>query len=136
MLGLSPAAPPHLRGTACGYNDRGQLGLGHRVNTSKFIHVAFLEGKMVLQVACGQQHTVVRAIDPRLNASESGAGPADGDGNGGAGDVYVCGSGALGQLGLGRRGTSNGRLLPTLVPALRRALPCGVVRLPRASPSH
>ena len=114
----------------CGYNDRGQLGLGHRINTSKFkviptytahsqythfhptlsihplntpshntpyttptnplivhhhithpqtrpyIHlhhtiikfkyVAFLEGKKVLQVACGQQHTVLLVI-PRGN---------------------------------------------------------------------
>ena len=51
---------------ACGYNDRGQLGLGHRINSAKFKYVAFLEGKRVLQVACGQQHTVLLVL-PRGN---------------------------------------------------------------------
>jgi hypothetical protein len=32
-----------------------------------------------------------------------------------AADVYTWGNGMLGQLGLGRRGTSKGRLLPTLI---------------------
>ncbi len=105
---------------ACGYNDRGQLGLGHRINTSKFKNVAFMEGKTVLQVVCGQQHTVARAIDPRLHP------PSTVDKAPGA-DVYVFGNGALGQLGLGLRGTSKGRLLPTLVPHLASAHPLGVV---------
>ena len=105
---------------ACGYNDRGQLGLGHRINTSKFMRVAFMEGKTVLQVVCGQQHTAARAIDPRLHHTSTierapGA------------DVYVFGSGALGQLGLGIMGTSKGRLLPTLVPQLCCMHPLGIV---------
>ena len=105
---------------ACGYNDRGQLGLGHRINTSTFKNVSFMEGKTVLQVVCGQQHTVARAVDPRnhpVAAIEHAAGA----------DVYVFGNGSLGQLGLGVRGTSKGRLLPTLVAQLCSTHPLGIV---------
>jgi hypothetical protein len=33
-----------------GYNDRGQCGLGHRINTSEFKHIEYMQGKTVLQV--------------------------------------------------------------------------------------
>lgn len=73
----------------------------HRINTSEFKLVDYISNKFVLQVTCGQQHTVCRAVErdgPAVNAeaqhplvgSEAGA------------DVYVWGNGTLGQLGLGR----------------------------------
>jgi hypothetical protein len=34
----------------CGYNDRGQLGLGHRINTFEFVLVESLAHKFVVQV--------------------------------------------------------------------------------------
>ncbi|CAM9291347.1 unnamed protein product, partial [Ectocarpus fasciculatus] len=102
-----------------GYNDRGQLGLGHRVSTSLFKAVDYLEGKMVLKVACGHQHTLCIAIDralasqysitsisTRMNLTQVG------------GMIYSWGNGVLGQLGLGLRGTSKGRVLPTLLDTL------------------
>jgi len=48
---------------AAGYNDRGQLGLGHRINTHDFKVIDFLANKIVLQVECGQQHNICRVID-------------------------------------------------------------------------
>ena len=42
------------------------------------------------------------------------------------GDVYVFGNGALGQLGLGIRGTSKGRLWPTRVQYLHTKYPLGI----------
>lgn len=35
---------------SCGYNDRGQLGLGHRISSSEFKVVDYMQGKVVLQV--------------------------------------------------------------------------------------
>mmetsp|Transcript_18907 Transcript_18907/g.26037 ORF Transcript_18907/g.26037 Transcript_18907/m.26037 type:complete len:685 (+) Transcript_18907:511-2565(+) len=102
---------------AAGYNDRGQLGLGHRINTSEFKQVDFLSNKLVLQVVCGQQHTICRAIDSHSGASNAAAGA----------NAYVWGNGILGQLGIGVRGTSKGRLLPTLVDLLFKQYPCGIV---------
>ena len=55
-----------------------------------------MNDKFVVQVACGQQHSVCRAVDRTgadvqtpLVGSDVGA------------DVYVWGNGTLGQLGLG-----------------------------------
>eukprot|EP01031_Cornospumella_fuschlensis_P027499 gene27499-33210_t len=104
---------------AAGYNDRGQLGLGHRINTSLFKEVDFLANKMVVQVVCGQQHSVCRAVDRLIEGVEVGS-------KLGA-DVYIWGNGVLGQLGLGRKGTTKGRLLPTLVPGLHAMFPAGIV---------
>lgn len=42
------------------------------------------------------------------------------------GDAYVWGNGILGQLGLGVRGSSKGRLRPTLVDALQQLHPSGI----------
>lgn len=81
---------------ACGYNDRGQLGLGHRIATAGYepITAESITGKAVVKVACGQQHNVAVAAD---------------------GSVFAWGSGALGQLGLGGSGD---RLAPELVAPL------------------
>ena len=96
---------------ASGYNDRGQLGLGHRIGTAEVKEVHSLRDFFVSRVACGQQHTLCIAT-PR---SEHVLNPFD-DG----GDVYAWGQGMLGQLGIGVRGTSKGRLTPTLIGDLKR----------------
>mmetsp|Transcript_15289 Transcript_15289/g.58193 ORF Transcript_15289/g.58193 Transcript_15289/m.58193 type:complete len:765 (+) Transcript_15289:212-2506(+) len=83
-----------------GYNDRGQLGLGHRINTAKFQQVRTFADRRVLQVVCGQQHTIAR-VESSTGAKESTLS-----------EVFVWGNGVLGQLGLGRRGISKGRLVP------------------------
>ena len=102
-----------------GYNDRGQLGLGHRISTAEFKRIDFLERKFVVQVVCGNQHSVCRAID---RISSDGVTVGSGVGS----DVYVWGNGMLGQLGLGRRGTTKGRLLPTLLMDLHKYHPLGI----------
>lgn len=79
------------RAFASGYNDRGQLGLNHRVNLDHFERVRALEGRHVEALAAGSQHSMAVA--------ES--------------ELYCWGQGALGQLGLGRRVT--GRLSPVKV---------------------
>lgn len=84
---------------ASGYNDRGQLGLGHRVNLDKFDRIKSLEGRRVIKLAAGSQHS--------LAVVENGT-------------LYCWGQGSLGQLGLGRRVT--GRLMPVEVRRLPR--PC------------
>ena len=97
-------------------SDRGQLGLGHRINMSRFSYVSALEGVVVVQIACGQAHNCARTLgmrpshpfdtaDVKQVASSSG--------------VFVWGNGSLGQLGLGRRVT--GRRVPVLLPALSHA---------------
>jgi hypothetical protein len=105
---------------AAGYNDRGQLGLGHRINTSVFKLVDFLTTKFVVQVACGQQHTLCRAVDRSMKDSSVTVG-----GNTQC-DVYGWGNGMLGQLGLGMKGTSKGRLFPTIIPFFQQNYPVGV----------
>ena len=77
----------------------------------------FLSNKLVLQVVCGQQHTICRAIDSNCGSTDPAAGA----------NAYVWGNGILGQLGIGVRGTSKGRLLPTLVDQLFKQYPCGIV---------
>lgn len=105
-----------------GYNDRGQLGLGHRINTSQFKPVDYLEGKYVVQVVCGHQHTLCRAVD----RDSAPAWSLSGGSRVGAA-VYVWGNGVLGQLGLGLRGTSKGRLWPTLITSLLEMFPNEIV---------
>jgi alpha-tubulin suppressor-like RCC1 family protein len=46
-----------------GYNDRGQLGLGHRINVSTFQPVVAMAGVVVLEICCGQSHNLAR-VDP------------------------------------------------------------------------
>ena len=85
---------------ASGYNDRGQLGLGHRIGTAEIKEVEALRDYFVSRVACGQQHTLCLAA----LRSEHSIKPFDV-----GGDVYAWGQGMLGQLGIGVRGTSKGR---------------------------
>lgn len=102
-----------------GYNDRGQLGLGHRISTSLFKPVDYLEGKMVLKVVCGHQHTLCIAIDRARAASCQVSHVCSKMSLSNLGGVlYSWGNGVLGQLGLGLRGTSKGRVLPTVVDTL------------------
>lgn len=106
---------------SCGYNDRGQLGLGHRISTSSFQVVESLVNQFVVQVCCGQQHTLCRAIS-RSNVSGVYVGS-----NSIGCNVYACGNGVLGQLGLGVLGTSRGRLYPALMTTLREINPLGAI---------
>lgn len=120
---------------ACGYNDRGQLGLGHRISSSEFKVVDYMQGKVVLQVECGQQHSMCRAIDrvhdsrarakTANNTKSSSTDPRVGEDVGAS--VFIWGNGMLGQLGLGLKGTSKGRLLPTLLTTLCDIAPQGAV---------
>lgn len=103
---------------SAGYNDRGQLGLGHRISTSNFKTVDYLEGKFVVQIVCGQQHSMCRAID---RSCSGGISVGDSVGC----PVYIWGNGVLGQLGLGYKGTSKGRLFPTLLQHLSNVAPEG-----------
>ena len=99
---------------SCGYNDRGQLGLGHRHNASAFARIdGPLRHRFVVQVACGGQHNLCRVLLSSSSSSQSSlpAGlaphpllPCE---------LFVWGNGSLGQLGLGRDIT--GRRLPTLL---------------------
>lgn len=82
----------------------------HRINTSEFKHVDFLANKFVVQVVCGQQHTLCRVVDrPGSNnsGSSSSSSAASVDlstvfvGSGVGADAYVWGNGILGQLGIG-----------------------------------
>lgn len=108
-----------------GYNDRGQLGLGHRISTSEFKPIDYMEGKFVLQVVCGQQHTLCRAIDRSTAGGLSVSTVASM--NRIPASVYVWGNGMLGQLGLGLQGSSKGRLLPTLLTSLSTLCPLGII---------
>jgi alpha-tubulin suppressor-like RCC1 family protein len=113
---------------SCGYNDRGQLGLGHRISSSEFKVVDYMQGKTVLQVECGQQHSMCRAIDRVSMHSKVSAAPVDFSASTHMGaSVFVWGNGMLGQLGLGLKGTSKGRLLPTLLTTLCDVAPLGAV---------
>lgn len=74
----------------------------------------------MVQVACGQQHTLCRAIDRSMLDSSVNVGSVTT-----RCDVYAFGNHMLGQLGIGRKGTSKGRLFPTLIPFLHREFPTG-----------
>lgn len=91
--GHSLARSSQGRCYSSGYNDRGQLGLGHRATSSEYVLVRSLAD--VRRVACGAQHSLVVATDM----------------------LFAFGQGALGQLGLGRRVT--GRTSPVRVPVER-----------------
>lgn len=62
-----------------GYNDRGQLGHGHRINSAEFKPV--LGELNCIDISCGNSHNL--AIDENNN-------------------LYTWGSNSLGQLGLGK----------------------------------
>lgn len=85
---------------AAGYNDRGALGLGHRISQSSFVRIdaPTVRGHAFKTVACGQQHS--------LAVSSSG-------------HAFSWGSGTLGQLG---HGGGDDALSPKLILALRMPL--------------
>lgn len=91
--GHSLAWDVHGRLYACGYSDRGQLGLGHRIASADYTRVnsPVLRDEQVTWASCGQQHSIC------VTAS---------------GKAFSWGSGALGQLG---HGDSDDRLSPTLI---------------------
>lgn len=105
-----------------GYNDRGQLGIGHRISTAEFTLIDKLDNKFVIQITCGQQHNLCRCID-RDSAMKHDVRVGSDVGA----DVFAWGNGVLGQLGMGRRGTSKGRLSPTLLPDLYKHFPRGII---------
>ena len=41
-----------------GFNDKGQLGIGHRINREAPQKITALKGKRVVDIACGQQHSL------------------------------------------------------------------------------
>ena len=64
----------------CGYNNYGQLGLGNTTNRTSFTQVTTNMNDDVIQVACGQSHTIIQKKD---------------------GTLWACGYNYYGQLGLG-----------------------------------
>ena len=90
-----------------------------------------------LQVECGQQHSMCRAIDrvPDTTAKSANLKSAASTSTSTLSDprdavgasVFIWGNGMLGQLGLGLKGTSKGRLLPTLLTTLCDIAPLGAV---------
>lgn len=86
--GYSIAITDTGRVYAWGFNEKCQLGLGHRYNLHKPQLVAALEDKFCVAAACGQQHTLVLTQ---------------------TGEVYSFGLGVFGQLG---HGTLHDERLP------------------------
>ncbi|CAM9876355.1 unnamed protein product, partial [Laminaria digitata] len=100
----SVAVTDQGRAFSSGQNDRGQLGLGHRIHSGSFREVVGMGGRFILEVACGEQHNLARALPSRKSLS-----------NDQQAELYVWGGGRLGQLGLGAAST---RLTPTHNPFL------------------
>lgn len=78
----------------------------HKINTSDFKPLDFLANKFVVSVACGQQHTICRAVDRATIQQQQGLQGEEAVlvGSSCGADAYVWGSGTLGQLGLGKYG--------------------------------
>lgn len=73
-----------------GFNEKGQLGLGHRINQEEPHRVKFPEDTFLTEVACGRQHTLVLSKKKQ---------------------VFSFGLGVFGQLG-------HGKLKDQLLPAV------------------
>lgn len=98
---------------AMGYNQAGQLGIGHRLQQHKGwrsgvpIAVESLRGRSILDIAAGQNHSACVLSN---------------------GDVYVWGCGDDGRLGVGK---SDCEMLPVLIPSFKdsgikaRSVRCG-----------
>ncbi|CAM9542500.1 unnamed protein product [Pylaiella littoralis] len=111
----SVAVSDQGRAFSSGQNDRGQLGLAHRIRSGIFREVAGMAGRFFLEVACGEQHNLARVLPPsnktkKVSSSSSSSGSIDQQA-----ELYVWGGGRLGQLGLGAAST---RLAPTHNPLL------------------
>ncbi|ETV99248.1 hypothetical protein, variant 1 [Aphanomyces invadans] len=70
---------------SCGYNEHGQLGLGHANTVSSFQLILSLQGLFVHDIVCGHQHNLAQV---QLD---------------GISRCFTWGLGALGQLGHGTR---------------------------------
>jgi hypothetical protein len=84
-----------------------------------------------VQVVCGQQHTICRAVDfstpTNSTFKKTSTKHSVFVGSNVGADCYTWGNGVLGQLGHGRKGTSKGRLVPTLVEKISQLHPKGIV---------
>ena len=79
----------------CGRNDNGQLGNNSQTESLTLVPMILTKkippGKKVVNIACGDQHTIVLLDD---------------------GTVYGCGTNNIGQLGIGNRNTPKKTLVP------------------------
>ncbi|PRP80534.1 hypothetical protein PROFUN_11847 [Planoprotostelium fungivorum] len=80
-----------------GFNEKGQLGLGHRFNQENPQQVTQLDGVRIVKTACGMQHTAMLSDE---------------------GHLYTCGLGVFGQLG---HGEPRDSLLPRVIETLSSA---------------
>ena len=71
---------------SCGYNGNGQLGLGDTTDRNIFTQVTANINNDVVQIACGEQHTLILKND---------------------GSLWACGYNGNGQLGLGDTDNRN-----------------------------
>ncbi|CAM9799218.1 unnamed protein product, partial [Ectocarpus sp. 8 AP-2014] len=109
----SVAVTDQGRAFSSGQNDRGQLGLAHRIHSGIFREVVGMAGRFFLEVACGEQHNLARVLPssdnnkkpPSRSSSSSSSSSLDQQA-----ELFVWGGGRLGQLGLGAAST---KLAPT-----------------------
>ncbi|CAM9515190.1 unnamed protein product [Ectocarpus sp. 6 AP-2014] len=114
----SVAVTDQGRAFSSGQNDRGQLGLAHRIHSGIFREVVGMAGRFFLEVACGEQHNLARVLPssdnnkkpPSRSSSSSSSSSLDQQA-----ELFVWGGGRLGQLGLGAAST---KLAPTHNPLL------------------
>ena len=85
---------------ACGRNNLGQLGIGNTTNQNVFAKVALPDGRRVVDVVPGYEHTVAILDD---------------------GSVYACGNNGSGQLGIGST-TNQSTLARVTLPVERSAV--------------
>ncbi|CAK4080980.1 unnamed protein product [Aphanomyces euteiches] len=86
---------------SCGYNEHGQLGLGHSNTVVQFEKIKAFQGLFVEDIVCGQQHNLALV---RLD---------------GVARCFTWGLGALGQLG---HGTRRSFAVPKLVQGILDAI--------------
>ncbi|CAM9444842.1 unnamed protein product, partial [Hapterophycus canaliculatus] len=104
------------RAFSSGQNDRGQLGLAHRIHSGIFREVVGMRGRFFLEVACGEQHNLARVLpSPDTNEDKKPSPFSSTNRLDQNAELFVWGGGRLGQLGLGAAST---KLAPTRNPLL------------------